>query len=186
MLKTLEIQNVALIEKLNIDFSEKHYTFGEAICNAKELDSILSDVKTARDMTVYRGEGFEVLNQFQLANGEVLGSAIEEAIKTKNEGQLQEIIAELLGAEITHPHFLSTAYVEDGAKRFLKHDGGGILWKIDIPQGSQGLYMDPFNSINGKEAEILFNRNAKLLIKNIEVIDGIIKITAGMLPKTTK
>ena len=183
---TVPVENLDDLPMPNIDFSEKHYSFGEAICNAKELDSILSGVKTARDMTVYRGEGFEVLNQFQLANGEVLGSAIEQAIKTKDETQLNAIIAELLGAEITHPHFLSTAYIEGGAKRFLKHDGGGILWKIDVPQGSQGLYMDPFNSINGKEAEILFNRNAKLLIKNVEVIGGIIKITADMLPRTTK
>ena len=177
---TVPVEKLEDLPKPDIDFSQKRYSYGDAIWKIKELESVMDNVKTKRDMTVFRGEGYEVLDAYRLSNGELLGAAIDNAIKNKDQTKINEIMAEILGAEIVQPHFMSTAYSKGEALHFVKH-GGGVLWSIDAPKGSKGLYIDPFNSVNGKESEILFNRNTKLLIKNAEVEDGLFRIDAEIV-----
>ena len=177
---TVPVENLEDLPKPKQSVSDGKYSFSDSLSKIRELDLCLKNIKTKRDMTVYRGEGYEVLNAYKLSDGELLGNAINNAMKANDENRINEIIADILGAEITQPHFMSTAYTESGARVFVKH-GGGVLWSIDAPKGSNGLYIDPFNSVNGKESEILFGRNTKLLIKDAKLEDDIFQIYAEIV-----
>ncbi len=158
----------------------RQYSIGDARSAIYELSEFLEKCHLKRDMTVYRGEGIEVLNQIMLENGELLGDAINKAVKKKNSDRLDEITAEILGSLIVQPHFMSCAYSKSSAKNFIKHEDG-ILWQIDVPKGANAIYADPFNIEHGLETEILFNRKSSLLIKDAKFEDGIYTIYADLI-----
>lgn len=158
------------------------YRFSESEAKSaiNELSGFLKTQSLKRDMTVYRGEGFEVLNQLILENGDLLGTAINNAVKKKDMQRLDKITGEILGSVIVQPHFMSSAYSKETAKRFIKHEGG-ILWQIDAPKGSNAIYADPFNTEHGVECEILFNNDSALIIKDAKFEDGIYTIYADLI-----
>ncbi len=157
------------------------YSAAEAKSAINELTSLLNNQHIKRNLTVYRGEGIEVLNQLLLNNGEALGDAINSAVKSKDMEKLDAITAEIIGSVIVQPHFMSSAYSKGNAKNFIKHEGG-ILWQIDVPKGANALYADPFNIEHGLEREILFNRNSVLIITDANFEDGIYTIYADLMP----
>ena len=158
----------------------RKYSIEEAKRSIKELTRFLDKCHLKRNMTVYRGEGSDVLNQLILENGDLLGDAISVAVKSKDKSRIDEITAEIIGSLIFQPHFMSSAYSKGKAKFFIKHEGG-ILWQIDVPEGANAIYSDPFNTEHGVENEILLNRNAALLIKDAKVEDGIYTIYADLI-----
>lgn len=158
----------------------RKYSASEAKAAIIELGTFLDTCRLKRDMTVYRGEGIEVLNQIMLENGELLGDAINTAVKKKNFKRLDEITAEIIGSLIIQPHFMSSAYSKGNARDFIKHEGG-IIWQIDAPKGANAIYADPFNIEHGLETEILFNRKSSLLIKDAKFEDGIYNIYADLI-----
>ncbi len=146
----------------------------------KELSSFLEKQELKRDMTVYRGCGFGILNQKTLSTGENAGDAIHNAIKNNDSNKINQILKELTNSSFAHDNFLSTSFEKGGAANFIKKSGG-ILWKINAPKGSHGIYADPFNIENGLEKEILFNKGYTLCVKNAKADGKIVYIEADLL-----
>ena len=179
---TLPVQNLDKMPFVKLP-DEIGISFDAAIWNAKRMDLIVNNASISQPLKVYRGEGHEVLNSFILSNGEYFGDAIKRAIELEDKAKINKIIAEILGGEITQPRFMSTAYNKRQSMLFVKRcEGLGILWEIDVPKGAKGLYIDPFNSVNEAETEVLFARNRKLRIMDAFVDeDGIFRIFAKMI-----
>ncbi len=157
------------------------YSSAELITNIIELTDILNSQSTKRDMTVYRGEGFDILNQIVLEDGTELGKAIKTAIKNKDNEKIKQLSSSIIGSKIKQERFMSTSYKKGQAKTFIKNNEG-ILWKIKVPKGSKAIYADPFNIDHGIENEILFNRGYSMIITEANFEDGILAINANLIP----
>lgn len=156
------------------------YTTATSKAVINELSSFLEAQELKRDMIVYRGCGFGILDQKELATGEKAGSALKKALENNDNEKINQIIEELKNSTFIHDNFLSTSFEPSGAKNFIKKDGG-ILWQINAPKGSHGIYADPFNIENGLEKEILFNKGYSLNVKEAKLENGILTITADLV-----
>lgn len=156
------------------------YTTATSKAVIHELSAFLETQELKRDMIVYRGCGFGILDQKELATGEKAGSALKKALENNDNEKINQIIEELKNSTFIHDNFLSTSFEPSGAKIFIKKEGG-ILWQINAPKGSHGIYADPFNIENGLEKEILFNKGYSLSVTNAKLEDGIITIYADLV-----
>ncbi len=156
------------------------FSTNDAISKIKELNNLLLINHLKRNLTLYRGEGIEVLNQIKLKNGKTLGNEVHNAVKHKDKNKLDTISAELIGSIIKQDRFMSTSYSKKTAQKFIKKNGG-ILWQIDVPKNANGIFTDPFNKENGVESEILLNRGYSLLVKDTEFKNDIYIIHADLI-----
>ncbi len=156
------------------------YTTATSKAVINELSSFLETQELKRDMTVYRGCGFEILDQKELTTGEKTGFALKEALENNDNNKINQIIEELKNTSFIHNNFLSTSFEPSGAKNFIKKEGG-ILWEINAPKGSHGIYADPFNIENGLEKEILFNKGYSLNVKEAKLENGILTLSADLI-----
>ncbi len=157
----------------------KVYSIGEVKANINELSNLLNNQEIKRDLKVYRGGGYTVLNQKVLNDGQLLGDVLKEVADTNDIEKLEDIKKQIISEKIIQNHFMSTSYSINEARNFLKQEGG-ILWKINAPKGAHAIYCDPFNTENGLEREILFNKNSVLKINDIQLENGISVIDADL------
>jgi hypothetical protein len=166
--------DVTIDEKGNKVYGDKYMAD-----EADALSNLLKQQSIVRDMTVYRGEGFEVLNSYVLDNGQKLGEYLQKIVETGDTEAIKELEAKLVGNTITQPRFMSTSYDQEKASEFIEQETG-IMWEIDVNKGAHGLWADPFNTENSDEREILFDRDSKLVIYGIEIVDNIVVIKAKL------
>ena len=60
------------------------------------------------------------------------------------------------------PYFISTAMDKPCAEGYAKT----VLWDIDVPQGTKGVQIEPYNVERKAEDEFLIQRGSKLAIKS--------------------
>lgn len=109
------------------------------------FDSAISKSRLTHDITVYRG-----IRSMELK---------------------PEDLAELKGKIYSSPCFLSTSLEKDIAIAHTKENQ--LIFKINVPKGEKGLYVEGFNPKIENEEEVLLPRNTKIHIKSIEYEDGI-------------
>ena len=174
--------NLSYIDDNLVFTNEKGKIFGanEVKNLIKEMENIIRKNKLHKNTTVYRGSGTSSLDQLKMPDGENLGSELKEAMNSKNKEKITEIVAELIGACVTHLSFMSTSCSKNLAKSFVNHEGG-VLWEIKAPKGTNAIYMDPFNKEHGIEHELLFNRGCTLLINDAKMENDIFVIHADLI-----
>ena len=103
------------------------------------ITNALKKYKTKKPMIVYRGVGSNVIEQY----GDMLevGNIFEEA------------------------GFVSTSSDRDVSESF-SYDGG-MLMEIHVPKGSRAASIDNLSNYKGKEWEVLVDKGAKFLIKEV-------------------
>lgn len=139
------------------------------------VDDIQSYINTQvlkEPITVYRGEGPEVLESVKLANGKTLAQAMEDAksayLKSnpKDETLIKNLINDVLNNNYvaTQERFMSTS--------LLKGHGfsGTINWELNVPKGSKGVFLEGIN-VHGScqtECELLLQKDSKITITDID------------------
>ena len=79
------------------------------------------------------------------------------------------------GDLLIDPAFLSTSRLKARARGFLKHEPGGLLFRIKVSKGSKGLDLTPYSQ-NPDEQEILLPRDTKLLILGYDADDDVLDL----------
>ena len=77
------------------------------------------------------------------------------------------------------PYFISTAMDKPCAEGYAKT----VLWDIDVPQGTKGVQIEPYNVERKAEDEFLIQRGSTLLIvdafydlsRHLWFIDAVLK-----------
>ncbi len=121
------------------------------------------DTQTLNEgMTVYRREDLEVLNSI-IINGKELSQLMTDcAGDPKKISQLIDVV-EQGNYVATQERFMSTSLREDATLY------GCILWELDLPAGTKGVFLEGLN-VKGdlaSECEFLLQRNSKIRIKKI-------------------
>ena len=118
---------------------------------------------------VYRGEGhYGLFSQNVTISGKNLGEELERVAQLINTGNLNEeqiasfVEKELKGVPVIQERFLSTAMDISPAEEYAKT----VLWDIEVPKGTKGVQIEPYNVERKAEDEFLIQRGSKLLIKN--------------------
>jgi len=109
------------------------------------LTSALEKAKLPEDMILYRGTSKEM---------------IADLINVKNPN-----FKDLIGKTIEEKGFMSTSLLE--SEKF----SGDLSLIINAPRNSQGAYLGHFSQ-NPKEAEILFNKGQKMVIREVNENNG--------------
>lgn len=141
---------------------------------ANRLQKLINNYTVPEDLTLYRGEGYEVLNNLQLENGKKinLGKLMKDAAKSGDNEKIEKIREFILDNEITavQPAFMSTSYHWEMPDAL--HNG--IIWELTPQKGTKGLFLDALNikdtSIFGNsknEQEILLQKGSKLKIEDL-------------------
>ena len=145
----------------------------------KQIDVLTSYIQTQEvpnDMTVFRGEGLQVLNSagnvtvnFEDGSSitKPLGDLLKEAMIYSPEKR-NELIDSLLDNDFvaTQERFMSVA-----AKNPF---GGDLQWKLTVPAGSHALYLEVPNvdHVNEDEKEFLLQRDSQIAFKGVSFANG--------------
>ena len=145
----------------------------------KYIDDLTSYIQTQEvpnDMTVFRGEGLQVLNSagnvtVNFKDGssitKPLGDLLKEAMIYSPEKR-NELIDSLLenDFEATQERFMSVA-----AKNPF---GGDLQWELTVPAGSHALYLEVPNvdHVNDNEKEFLLQRDSQIAFKGVSFANG--------------
>jgi len=103
-----------------------------------EIDRVLEHAILSEDVTVFRGVDARYARELE-----------------KLALQVDDVIEDAA--------YLSTSRAMACARRFMRHEPGGMLLKIRIPKGANALDMTPFSQ-NPEEEEILLPRGAMLRV----------------------
>lgn len=77
-------------------------------------------------------------------------------------------LTKLAGRQFDDKGFLSTAIVPD---TFMGNNGSDVIMRINVPAGSNALWVDPMSDAMG-EMEVLLPRNSRFDIKTVEEVNG--------------
>ncbi len=135
----------------------------------KFIDSIFDTIQTREikhPITVFRGEGPEILNSVMTDGGKVdLMKILSDAQK---EGKLDTVIQDIIKSnpEVTQKAFMSTSLSD----RFLYKT---INWELEVKPGTKGIFMETLPTADtGRELEVLLQKDSKIKIKDIEFRQG--------------
>ncbi len=133
------------------------------------IEKYLDSQKIKYDVKAYRGEkSYWGFGTIKYDNNKTVQDVIEEITEGIEAGkysvkEIDEFIDKyLLQARVTQPRFLSTTIEPEAGERYAKK----ILWYLDIPKGTKGSMIECYNVERASEAELLLQRNSKMLIKN--------------------
>lgn len=139
------------------------------------LTNYLNKASTTKDITTYRGEGYEIFKSIKLSNGQSLGEAMEKiAAEVSEKGEvtpeiqtkMNELISQVQDNNYTatQERYLSTSAESSVADKF-----GKVSLILSIPAGSKAVCLDAVSidcDYSG-EAEILCQRGSQLQISDI-------------------
>ncbi|MDO5436575.1 MAG: ADP-ribosyltransferase [bacterium] len=135
----------------------------------KYIDSITSYIDTqaiSQPMTVYRGEGYQVLESVKVGN-KTLAQLMQEAAVGGDTSKITSLIdmVESGGNYVaTQERFMSTSLLSNSSF----HDA--LMWELEMPAGSKGVFLEGANitgSLNS-EVEYLVQRGSKIRIKQMD------------------
>lgn len=146
------------------------------------IDNLTSYIQTQevpKDMVVYRGEGYQVLNSagdvtVQFSDGssttKPLGDLLQDAVSYP-EDRRNELIDQLLNMNLvaTQERFMSTS--AEKSTTF----SGNIKWELTVPAGSHALYTELANLADGNfqgEMEFLLQRDSQIVFDTITYQNG--------------
>lgn len=135
------------------------------------LSDFISTQQIPESVKLYRGEGYEVLNNVELSDGRVinLGQMMKEAATYNDENMINEIKELVLDNEITaiQPGFMSASLNENVSDAFAVNR---ISWELTPEKDAKGSYVDSVNLVNlfSVENEVLLQKNSKIKIDSID------------------
>ena len=133
----------------------------EKMIKSSTLSDYLGTQSLSEPHTVYRGSGFSYVNSVKIGD-ESLGELLRNC---KSQEDFDNLVKKLLTREPIHqPDFMSTSLDPKIADSFAKN----IKWELTLPKGTQAACIDMCSDSLTYEAEVLVQRNSKLLISHIE------------------
>ena len=135
------------------------------------LSDFISTQTVPESIKLYRGEGYEVLNNVQLDSGKTinLGQMMKEAATFNDENLINEIKELVLDNEITaiQPGFMSLSLNKDTSEAFSVNR---ISWELTPEKDTKGAYVDSLNIVGlfATENEVLLQKNSKITIDSID------------------
>lgn len=131
------------------------------IDRVNELSEIFKKVTpTNSNLTTYRGEGIEVLEQ--IPNFKDIKNLM---INPKSEDEIKKVAKTLTGEEITQDLFMSTSFNKSKAAEYASNaKEPRILWIINTPTGTKAIDTRELSSKKYEE-ELLFDKGQKLNIE---------------------
>ena len=134
-----------------------------------KIEKFLDENKIKYDIKAYRGEkSYWGFGTIKYDNNRTVQDVIEEFTEGIEQGkysvnEIDEFVKKyLLGQRIVQPRFLSTAIEPEAGERHAKK----ILWYLDIPKGTKGSMIECYNVERASEAELLLQRNSRMVIDN--------------------
>ena len=135
----------------------------------ERIEKFLDTQKIKYDVKAYRGENsYWPFATIKTQDNKTLLKEIEEFTEGIEQGkysvnEIDEFVKKyLLGQRIVQPRFLSTAIEPEAGERYAKK----ILWYLDIPKGTKGSMIECYNVERASEAELLLQRNSRMVIDN--------------------
>ncbi|MBR1754648.1 hypothetical protein IJ732_07425 [bacterium] len=134
-----------------------------------KMVSYIDTQNIEKPIKLYRGEGFQVLNNIKLQNGETvnLGNLMRDTgDNPENESKVKEILLDNEISAVQHG-FLSTSMDKSLAKRFARNH---ILWEFTTEPNTKGLYIEGvnLNGIFSDEKEVLLQKDSKITIQSAD------------------
>ena len=136
---------------------------------ARDFINIITDhinkYPTEDDFTTYRGDKtFGLLTLVKHQYDENLAEKVEkftQNIDSKTDEEIKEFADKYInGQKVEQPRFLSTAMHIDSTKKYARK----IRWKISVPKGTKGLFIESYNIGRENESEFLIQRESKIKI----------------------
>lgn len=134
----------------------------------KIIEEFLDTQTIKHEIQAYRGEGdFGLFSTIKLGKDKTLKDVIEKYTEEIKAGkwtdvEIDEFITKYLLADVPQKRFLSTAIEKEAAERYAKK----IFWHLNIPKGTKGSMIECYNVERASEAELLLQRNSRLIIDN--------------------
>ena len=148
----------------------------------KEVQTYINNLSNAiktqeipEKTTLYRGEGFEVLNNVKLENGKIvnIGEAMKKATESNDAKQIAAVKEFFADNKITatQPGFISTSINKDIPNYFVgskynssMNASAGIIWELSTTKGTKGFFVEGINSESSAsmEQEILLQKGSKI------------------------
>lgn len=157
---------------LRLQANDPYYKMDDvAKRDIKKLSDFISTQKVPESIKLYRGEGYEILNNVELDDGRVLnlGQMMKEAAAYNDENMINEIKELVLDNEITatQPGFMSASLDDNMCMAFSLNR---ISWELTPEKDTKGSYVDSVNLVNlfSAENEVLLQKNSKIKIDSID------------------
>lgn len=143
----------------------------------KEIKDLSKYIKTQvikEPVKLYRGEGFEILNQTKLPNGLKFEDALLDAQYDKN--KLKELNEMFLDYDIVaeQPSFMSTTMSKSYGNDF---GHSGFYWELTTAPNTKACYVEPLmiDSCMKDEQEVVLQKGSKIRIKGAEFDEKLMK-----------
>ena len=143
----------------------------------KEIKDISKYIKTQNiqnPIKLYRGEGFEILNNTKLPNGMKFEDALLDAQYDKN--KLKELNEMFLDYDIVaeQPSFMSTTMSKSYGNDF---GHSGFYWELTTAPNTKACYIEPLmiDSCMKDEQEVVLQKGSKIRIKGAEFDEKLMK-----------
>ena len=153
----------------------------ETLSEIKNISSYIDTQCIKTPIKLYRGTGFEALDNIELSDGSKLnlGSMMREAAKHNNTKKINKIREYILDHDVKahNAGFLSTSLDKDIAKDFAKPTSiseNGIIFELTTKPNTKGVYMEALgiNNILTAENEVLLQKASDITIKDCNFVDG--------------
>ena len=135
----------------------------------KIIEEFLDTQTIKHEIQAYRGEGdFGLLGNVEISKNITLQNIMERFTLEIQAGkrtdmEIDEFIYKNLNKKfVKQERFLSTAIEKEAAERYAKK----IFWHLNIPKGTKGSMIECYNVERASEAELLLQRNSRLIIDN--------------------
>ena len=142
------------------------------------LSSFLDKQILPQNIRLYRGEGYDILENVKLLNGETINLAqiMEDAAKNNNQEEIMQIKNLIKNNKITviQPSFMSTTSDSGIAEKHLVepliNEKDGIFWTFELEPDTKGAYVEALNLDRSfsDEKEFLLNKNVKIEIQEAD------------------
>lgn len=175
--KTIGYQDINNVLRDKIFYVEPTVT--EKIRNITKFLNI-QEIKTP--IKLYRGEGFEILNNIKLSNGKTLdlGNIMKKISAGNNvdKDKLNKIREFLMNNEIVakQPSFMSTTMDKNVAYEYYiePQKGANVLFELTTKPNTKGAFVEQLTKRNNLsfEREVLLQRDSNIKLNDVKFKDG--------------
>lgn len=148
----------------------------------KLISSFLDTQEIKTPIKLYRGDGYEVLNNIKLKDGSSvnLGAAMVKAGLSRDEKQINKIREYVLNHDITahQPSFMSTSIdksaVYDGFLSEVSNGKRNVLFELKTKPNTKGAFLEqlPGREFLAQEKEVLLQKGSDLRISDVKFENG--------------
>lgn len=135
-----------------------------------------------KPLTLYRGEGLDILSEVKMKNGKTVNLA-KMMMNAKTPEQVNKVREFIMDNEITahQPSFMSTSFDKHIANAFaassyeFNQDSNTILWELKTTENTKGILLDTIKS-DVSEEEVLLQKGSSIKITDAHYCNGFWKL----------